>query len=66
MNGAPAPAIRRKDEVISNFQHIRRDGKVVPEGMTVVEMTAAGWVPDRVMRMPVGTRRRLWWLSGHS
>jgi hypothetical protein len=31
--------------VISNFQHIRRDGKVIPEGMTGVEMIAAGWVP---------------------
>jgi len=35
--------------VISNFHKIRRDGKVIPEGMTGVEMIAAGWEPDKVL-----------------
>jgi hypothetical protein len=37
--------------VISNFHKIRRDGKVIPEGMTGVEMIAAGWEPDKVLRL---------------
>jgi hypothetical protein len=35
--------------VISNFHEIRRDGKVIPEGMTGVQMLAAGWEPDKVL-----------------
>jgi hypothetical protein len=37
--------------VISNFQAIRRDGKVIPEGMTGVQMIAAGWEPDKVLQL---------------
>jgi hypothetical protein len=37
--------------VISNFQKIRRDGKVIPEGMTGVQMIVAGWEPDKVLRL---------------
>jgi hypothetical protein len=37
--------------VIANFHKIRRDGKVIPEGMTGVEMIAAGWEPDKVLRL---------------
>jgi hypothetical protein len=35
--------------VISNFHEIRRDGKVIPDGMTGVQMLAAGWEPDKVL-----------------
>ena len=35
--------------MISNFQEIRRDGKVIPEGMTGVQMLAAGWQPEKVL-----------------
>jgi hypothetical protein len=37
--------------LISNFQALRRDGKVIPEGMTGVQMIAAGWEPDKVLRL---------------
>ena len=37
--------------MISNFHELRRDGKVIPEDMTAVQMTAAGWVPDKVLRI---------------
>jgi hypothetical protein len=37
--------------VISNFRELRRDGKVIPEGMTAVQMIAAGWEPDKVLRL---------------
>jgi hypothetical protein len=35
--------------VISNFQKIRRDGKIIPEGMTGEQMLAAGWQPEKVL-----------------
>jgi hypothetical protein len=35
--------------VISNFQKIRRDGKLIPEGMTGEQMTLSGWEPDKVL-----------------
>ncbi len=35
--------------MISNLRHIRRDGKVIPETMTAVQMIAAGWEPDKVL-----------------
>jgi hypothetical protein len=37
--------------VISNFLEFRRDGKVIPEGMTAVQMITAGWEPDKVLRL---------------
>ncbi len=37
--------------MISNFQETRRDGKVIPEGMTGVQMLIAGWKPDKVLRL---------------
>jgi hypothetical protein len=37
--------------VISNFLEFRRDGKVIPEGMTSVQMITAGWEPDKVLRL---------------
>ena len=37
--------------MISNFQKIRRDGKVIPEGVTGEQMIAAGWEPDKVLRL---------------
>ena len=35
--------------MISNFHKIRRDGKVIPEGMTGEQMIAAGWEPEKVL-----------------
>jgi hypothetical protein len=35
--------------VISNFHEIRKDGKVIPEGMTGVQMITAGWEPNKVL-----------------
>jgi hypothetical protein len=35
--------------VISNFHEIRKDGKVIPEVMTAVQMITAGWKPDKVL-----------------
>jgi hypothetical protein len=37
--------------VISTFLEFRRDGKVIPEGMTAVQMITAGWEPDKVLRL---------------
>ncbi len=37
--------------MISNFQATRRDGKVIPEGMTGVQMIALDWEPDKVLRL---------------
>jgi hypothetical protein len=45
--------------VISNFRKIRRDGKVIPEGMTGVQMISAGWEPDKVLRLQ-------WDWNGHA
>jgi hypothetical protein len=33
------------------MQYIRRDGKIIPEGMTGVQMIAAGWEPEKVLRL---------------
>jgi hypothetical protein len=52
------PAHIERHEVISNFQAFRRDGKVIPEGMTGVQMLSAGWEPDKVLRMQ-------WECNGH-
>jgi hypothetical protein len=37
--------------MISNFQETRRDGKVISEGMTSVQMITLGWEPDKVLRL---------------
>jgi hypothetical protein len=37
--------------LISNFLEFRRDGKVIPKGMTAVQMITAGWEPDKVQRL---------------
>lgn len=34
--------------MISNFKEVRRDGKAIPESMTVDQMAALGWSPERV------------------
>jgi hypothetical protein len=34
--------LRDRHDVISNFQKIRRDGNVIPEGMTGEQMIASG------------------------
>jgi hypothetical protein len=35
--------------LIERFQSIRRDGKIIEESMTPVEMIRAGWQPDKVL-----------------
>ena len=35
--------------LIQQFQEIRRDGKVVDESMTGLDMIRAGWAPDKVL-----------------
>jgi hypothetical protein len=37
--------------VIVNFQEVRRDRKVILEGMTGVQMIASGWEPDKVLSL---------------
>lgn len=37
--------------LIQQFQMVRRDGKVIPETMTAVEMIRAGWAPDKVLAL---------------
>jgi hypothetical protein len=37
--------------VISNFYEIRRDGKVIREGVTALEMITSGWEPDKVLSL---------------
>lgn len=34
--------------MISNFKEIRRDEKVIPESLTVDDMAALGWSPEKV------------------
>jgi hypothetical protein len=40
---------REWHDVISNLQKIRRDGNMIPEGMTGEQMIASGWEPDKVL-----------------
>jgi hypothetical protein len=37
--------------MITNFLETRRDGKLIPEGMTSVQMISLGWEPDKVLRL---------------
>lgn len=36
---------------ISNFIEIRRDGKIIPEGMTYDQWEELGWAPEKVIRI---------------
>lgn len=36
---------------ITQFRKIRRDGKVIDEGMTAKDMMDRGWLPDKVVRI---------------
>jgi hypothetical protein len=55
---------------ISKFQQIRRDGRIVDESMTGVEMIRAGWPPDKILALqwvwngrPVELKSRFGFLS---
>lgn len=37
--------------MISDFERIREDGKVIDENMTVDQMIALGWSPCRVVEL---------------
>lgn len=36
---------------ISNFMKIRRDGKIIPEEMTLEQLEDIGWAPDKITRV---------------
>lgn len=37
--------------LIENFEEIRRDGLIITESLTLIEMIERGWCPDKVVKL---------------